>query len=164
MKNCMKIAVASDHAGKELKSYILEFLNLTSHEILDYGVAADSVGSVDYPDYADIVGSEVASGRVERGILICGTGIGMCISANKFPGVRAAQVFDEFTARMSRAHNDANVLCLGARTINHQRAVDFVKIWLTTDFEEGRHRTRLNKIGTIEKRLSTFATNNDSHR
>ncbi len=160
----MKIAVASDHAGKELKSYILEFLNLTSHEILDYGVAADSVGSVDYPDYADIVGSEVASGRVERGILICGTGIGMCISANKFPGVRAAQVFDEFTARMSRAHNDANVLCLGARTINHQRAVDFVKIWLTTDFEEGRHRTRLNKIGTIEKRLSTFATNNDSHR
>lgn len=160
----MKIAVASDHAGKELKSYILEFLNLTSHEILDYGVAADSVGSVDYPDYADIVGSEVASGRVDRGILICGTGIGMCISVNKFPGVRAAQVFDEFTARMSRAHNDANVLCLGARTINHQRAVDFVKIWLTTEFEEGRHRTRLNKIGTIEKRLSNFATNNDSHR
>lgn len=160
----MKIAVASDHAGKELKSYIIDFLNLTNHEILDYGIATDSVGSVDYPDYADIVGSEVASGRVDRGILICGTGIGMCISVNKFPGVRAAQVFDEFTARMSRAHNDANVLCLGARTINHQRAVDFVKIWLTTEFEEGRHRSRLNKISTIEKRLSSLSNTNDNHR
>ncbi|MEY4066672.1 MAG: ribose 5-phosphate isomerase [Pseudomonadota bacterium] len=160
----MKIAVASDHAGKELKSYILDFLNLTNHEIFDYGVAADSVGSVDYPDYADIVGSEVANGRVDRGILICGTGIGMCISANKFPGVRAAQVFDEFTARMSRAHNDANVLCLGSRTINHQRAVDFVKIWLTTEFEEGRHRGRLNKIATIEKRLSSLTQANDNQR
>jgi ribose 5-phosphate isomerase B len=160
----MKIAVASDHAGKELKSYIIDFLNLTNHEIFDYGVAADSVGSVDYPDYADIVGSEVANGRVDRGILICGTGIGMCISANKFPGVRAAQVFDEFTARMSRAHNDANVLCLGSRTINHQRAVDFVKIWLTTEFEEGRHRGRLNKIGTIEKRLSSLTHSNENQR
>jgi ribose 5-phosphate isomerase B len=160
----MKIAVASDHAGKELKSYIIDFLNLTNHEILDYGVAADSVGSVDYPDYADIVGSEVASGRADRGILICGTGIGMCISVNKFPGVRAAQVFDEFTARMSRAHNDANVLCLGARTINHQRAVDFVKIWLTTEFEEGRHRARLNKLATIEKRLASLSGTHDNHR
>jgi len=160
----MKIAVASDHAGKELKSYIIDFLNLTNHEIFDYGVAADSVGSVDYPDYADIVGSEVANGRVDRGILICGTGIGMCISANKFPGVRAAQVFDEFTARMSRAHNDANVLCLGSRTINHQRAVDFVKIWLTTEFEEGRHRGRLNKIATIEKRLSSLTHANENQR
>ncbi|MBM3382628.1 MAG: ribose 5-phosphate isomerase B [Betaproteobacteria bacterium] len=160
----MKIAVASDHAGKELKSYIIDFLNLTNHEILDYGVAADSVGSVDYPDYADIVGSEVASGRADRGILICGTGIGMCISVNKFPGVRAAQVFDEFTARMSRAHNDANVLCLGARTINHQRAVDFVKIWLTTEFEEGRHRSRLNKLANIEKRLASLAGTHENHR
>ena len=97
----MKIAIASDHAAKDLKSYIIDFLNLTNHEILDYGVAADAVGSVDYPDYADIVGSEVASGRVDRGILICGTGIGMCISANKFPGVRAAQVFDEFSIKLS---------------------------------------------------------------
>ena len=159
----MKIAIASDHAAKDLKSYIIDFLNLTNHEILDYGVATDSVGSVDYPDYADIVGSEVASGRVDRGILICGTGIGMCVSANKFPGVRAAQVFDEFTARMSRAHNDANVLCLGARTINHQRAVDFVKIWLTTEFEEGRHRVRLNKIATIEKRISSLSVNDGSN-
>ena len=151
----MKIAIASDHAAKDLTSYIFDFLTLTNHSVLDYGVAADAAGSVDYPDYADIVASEVCAGRADRGILICGTGIGMCVSANKFPGVRAALVYDEFTTRMSRAHNDSNVLCLGARTINHQRAVDFVKIWLATEFEEGRHRVRLNKIAAIEKRLKT---------
>ena len=148
----MKIAVASDHAGKELKSLIIDFLALTNHSVLDYGVAKDTVGSVDYPDYADIVASEVSNSRADRGILVCGTGIGMCMTANKFPGVRAALVFDEFTTRMSRAHNDANVLALGARTINHHRAIDFVKIWLATDFEEGRHQQRLTKIGTIERR------------
>lgn len=151
----MKIAIGSDHAAKDLKSFVIDFLTLTNHTVLDYGVAADSVGSVDYTDYADIVASEVSNGRADRGILICGTGIGMCIAANKFPGVRAALVFDEFTTRMSRAHNDANVLCLGSRTINHQRAIDFVKIWLATEFEEGRHRVRINKIGAIEKRLVT---------
>lgn len=155
----MKIAVASDHAGKELKSFVIDFLNLTNNTVLDYGVAADSSDSVDYPDYADIVASEVSSGRADRGILVCGTGVGMCISANKFAGVRAALVFDEFTARMSRAHNDANVLCLGARTVNHQRAIDFVKIWLGTEFEEGRHRTRVNKISSIEKRLQSREKN-----
>lgn len=149
----MKIAIGSDHAGKELKSFVIDFLNLTNHTVLDYGVAADATGSVDYPDYADIVASEVSNGRADRGILICGTGTGMCIAANKFPGVRAAVVFDEFTARMSRAHNDANILCLGARTINHQRAIDFVKLWLGTEFEEGRHRTRVSKIHSIEQRL-----------
>lgn len=152
----MKIAIASDHAGKELKTFVIDFLNLTNNTVLDYGVAADSSGSVDYPDYADIVASEVSSGRADRGILICGTGIGMCIAANKFPGVRAALVVDEFTARMSRAHNDANVLCLGSRTVNHQRAIDFVKLWLGTEFEEGRHRVRVGKIGAIEKRLGSL--------
>ena len=150
----MKIAVASDHGGKELKSQVIEFLKLTNHSVLDYGVAADSSGSVDYPDYADIVASEVSRGKVERGILICGTGIGMNIVANKFPNVRAALIFDEFTARMSRAHNDANILCLGARTINHMRALDYLKIWLITEFEGGRHATRLEKIQGLEKRLS----------
>lgn len=149
----MKIAIASDHAGKELKSFLIDFLSLTDHLVLDYGVAADSVESVDYPDFADIVASEVSSGRADRGILICGTGIGMCVAANKFPGVRAALVVDEFTARLSRAHNNSNVICLGARTLNFQRAVDFVKIWLATEFEEGRHQARLDKISSIEKRL-----------
>ena len=150
----MKIAIAADHAGKELKSYVIDFLTLTNHQVLDYGVALDSTTSVDYPDYADIVASEVSAGRCERGILICGTGIGMCITANKFPQVRAAVVTDEFAARMSRAHNDTNVICLGSRTINHQRAIDFVKIWLATECEEGRHRSRITKINSIEKRLA----------
>lgn len=149
----MKIAIASDHAGKELKIPIVDYLSLTSHSVLDYGVALDAEGSVDYPDFADIVASEVSNGRADRGILICGTGIGMCIAANKFPGIRAAVVFDEFTARMSRAHNDANVLCFGSRTINHKRAIDFLKIWLATDFEDGRHRARLSKILEIENRI-----------
>ncbi len=150
----MKIAIAADHAGKELKSYVIDFLTLTNHQVLDYGVASDSTTSVDYPDYADIVASEVSTGRCEIGILICGTGIGMCITANKFPNVRAAVVTDEFTARMSRAHNDTNIICLGSRTVNYQRAIDFVKLWLATECEEGRHRSRINKINTIEKRLS----------
>lgn len=149
----MRIAIASDHAARELKSCIVEFLTLTDHVVLDYGVAADAAGSVDYPDFAEIVASEVSVLRADRGILICGTGIGMCISANKFPGVRAALVYDEFTTRMSRAHNDSNVLCLGARTLNYQRAIDFVKIWLATECDEGRHRDRLNKIAEIEQRL-----------
>jgi ribose 5-phosphate isomerase B len=149
----MRIAIASDHAGKELKSHIIDFLTLTDHVVLDYGVATDSVGSVDYPDYADIVASEVSNHRVDRGILICGTGIGMCIAANKFPGVRATLVYDEFTSRMSRLHNDANVCCMGARTINHHRALDLIKLWLATEFEEGRHRQRLGKIEQLEKRI-----------
>lgn len=151
----MKIAIASDHAGKELKSFIIDFLTLTDNAVLDYGVSPDSVGSVDYPDYADIVASEVANHRADFGILICGTGIGMCMTANKFPGVRAAVVYDEFTARMSRSHNDANVICLGARTVNHHRAIDLIKLWLATEFEEGRHRLRISKIAGIEKRLAS---------
>ena len=151
----MKIAIAADHAGQELKSYIVDFLTLTPHQLLDYGVASDSVNSVDYPDYADIVALEVSAGRCDRGILVCGTGIGMCMVANKFPNVRAAVVNDEFTARMSRAHNDCNVICLGGRLINHQRAVEFVKLWLSTEFEEGRHRSRISKMAAIEKRLGS---------
>ena len=149
----MKIAIGSDHAGKELKGPIVDYLSLTSHSVLDYGVSMDTEGSVDYPDFADVVASEVSNGRADRGILICGTGTGMCIAANKFPGIRAAVVYDEFTARMSRAHNDANILCLGSRTVNHRRAIDFLKIWLATEFEDGRHRSRVTKITEIEQRV-----------
>ena len=151
----MKIAIASDHAGKELKCYIVDFLSLTDPSVLDYGVTSDFVGSVDYPDFADVVASEVSNSRVERGILVCGTGIGMSIAANKFAGVRAALVYDEFTTRASRAHNDANILCMGARTLNHQRALEFVKLWLETEFEEGRHRARTEKISALENRIQS---------
>lgn len=148
----MKIGIASDHAGKELKQLILEFLRLTDAEILDYGVGVNTDASVDYPDYAALVAKDVSLGKLERGILICGTGIGMCITANKFPGVRAASAWDEFSTRMSRQHNDANIICLGSRITNYHRAVDLTKIWLETPYEGGRHQQRLNKIHTLEQR------------
>jgi ribose 5-phosphate isomerase B len=147
-----KIGIAADHAGKDLKQMVYDFLRLTEYEIVDYGVASDSETSVDYPDFAGLLASDLSTGKIERGIAICGTGIGMCITANKFPGVRAALVTDEFTARMSRAHNDANLMCLGSRVTNHHRAVAAVKVWLETEYERGRHELRLNKIREIEKR------------
>lgn len=147
-----KIGITADHAGKELKQLVYEFLRLTDYEAIDYGVSADTKQSVDYPDYAAILSSDVSTGKLDLGIAICGTGIGMAMTANKFAGVRAALVWDEFTARMSRQHNNANVLCLGARTTNHHRAVDFTKIWLESEYEGGRHEERLKKIREIEKK------------
>lgn len=147
-----KIGLASDHGGKELKRLVVDFLQLTDFEVIDYGVSHDADKSVDYPDYARLLASDVSSGKIEKGIVICGTGIGMCIAANKFPNVRAASVWDEYTARMSRLHNNANVMCLGGRAINHHRAVELVKIWLETDYEGGRHEERLKKIYEIEKK------------
>jgi ribose 5-phosphate isomerase B len=147
------IGIASDHAGKELKQLIADFVRLKNYEVIDYGVAVDSDKSVDYPDYAAILAADVSSGKLDRGVLVCGTGIGMCITANKFPGVRAASVSDEFTARMSRAHNDANIICLGARVLNHHRAAELVNLWLDTPFEGSRHQVRLDKIRELEKKL-----------
>lgn len=147
------IGIASDHAGKELKQLIADFVRLKNFEVIDYGVAVDSDKSVDYPDYAAILAADVASGKLDRGVLVCGTGIGMCITANKFPGVRAASVWDEFTARMSRAHNDANIICLGARVLNHHRAAELVNLWLDTPFEGSRHQARLDKVRELEKKL-----------
>jgi ribose 5-phosphate isomerase B len=149
-----KIGIAADHAGKELKQLIADFIKLKNFEVIDYGVAVDSSKSVDYPDYAAILAADIASGKLDRGVLICGTGIGMCMTANKFPSVRAALVWDEFTARMSRAHNDANIICLGARVLNHHRAAELVNIWLDTPFEGNRHKARLDKIREIEKKLN----------
>jgi ribose 5-phosphate isomerase B len=148
-----KIGIASDHAGKELKQLIAEFVKMKNFDVVDYGVAFDSDKSVDYPDYAAILAADVSGGKLDYGVLICGTGIGMCITANKFPGVRAASVWDEFTAKMSRAHNDANIICLGARALNHHRAAELVNLWLDTPFEGNRHKARLEKIREIEKKL-----------
>ncbi len=147
-----KVGVASDHAGKELKSMVLDFLALNDQlEKFDYGVDAHDGKSVDYPDFAVLLARDVAAGKLDGGIAICGTGLGMSITANKIPGIRATVVWDEYSTRMARAHNDSNVLCLGGRTLNDHRAIDLVKIWLETPFAEGRHKLRIDKIHKIDK-------------
>ena len=145
----MKVAVASDHRGFDVKRKILDLVEQLGHEPADFG--PDSSDSVDYPDYAREVASAVAEGTIERGILICGTGIGMCITANKFAGVRAAPCHDELTAELSRLHNDANVLCLSADLLSDQLIKGMVEKWITTEFEGGRHARRLEKIRDIEE-------------
>lgn len=149
----MKLAIGADHGGFELKEEVLKFLKtIKDIEVADYGVAGRD--SVDYPDYGGKVSEAVSLGIVDRGILICGTGIGMSIVANRYPKVRAALCHDHFTARMSRLHNDANVLVMGERVIGKGVALELVKTWLETEFEGGgRHQLRLNKIQEIEKSL-----------
>jgi ribose 5-phosphate isomerase B len=138
------IVIASDHAGVDLKERLIELVKEIDLEIRDLGPADTS--SVDYPDYAHAVASAVAAGEADRGILICGTGIGMSLAANRHPGARAALCHDAFTAEMARLHNDANVLCLGARTTGEGVAEQIVKIFLETAFEGGRHQRRIEKI------------------
>ncbi len=147
----MKIAIGCDHAGIALKKEILPVLKELSIEQEDFGT--DSEEPVDYPDFGEKVSQAVSDNRVERGILICGTGIGMSIVANKFPGVRAALCRDEYSAKMSRLHNDANLLVLPGRLIDKETAKGIVKIWFTTPFEGGRHQRRIEKIKAIEARL-----------
>ena len=147
----MRVAIASDHGGYRLKEFVRRLLEEMEVEVLDFGT--DSEESVDYPFYAAKVARAVASGEVDRGILCCGTGIGMSIVANRFPGVRAALCHDEYTARMSRLHNDANVLALGGRVLGEGVAAEIVRVWLETPFEGGRHERRLGKLGEIEKEI-----------
>ena len=144
----MKIAVASDHRGYVVKGKILALIAELGHEALDMGT--DSSESVDYPDYGAKVAQAISSGAVDRGILICGTGMGMCITANKFAGVRACTCHDDLTAEMSRRHNDANVLCLSADLLGDRLVNRMVEIWLKTHFEAGRHARRVEKITRIE--------------
>ncbi len=147
-----KIAIASDHAGVDLKKEVISFLKSNysgKFEVLDMG--PHNGDSVDYPDYASKVAESVSKDEVGRGILICGTGIGMSITANKFSGVRATLVHDSDTAKMSREHNDSNILVLGARVLSSGEAKKIVEIWLTTNFEGGRHQRRLDKITDLEK-------------
>ena len=144
----MKLAIGCDHGGFELKEEILKYIKtLKNVEVADFGVA--NKDSVDYPDYGAKVSEAVSSGTMDRGILICGTGIGMSIVANRFPKVRAALCHDHFTAQMSREHNDANVLVMGERVIGKGVALEIVKTWLETEFAAGRHQLRLNKIDQI---------------
>lgn len=139
-----KILLASDHAGLPLKNAIKNFLYSLGKPIEDLGVHTED--SVDYPDQAHYLATKIEKGEAARGILVCGTGVGMCMAANRHPGIRAAVVTDLFSAKMSRAHNDSNVLCLGARVLTPMMAEELIKAWLETPFEGGRHLARIKKI------------------
>jgi ribose 5-phosphate isomerase B len=145
----MRIAIGSDHRGYTVKAKVIELLHKLQHEVIDVG--PDGSESVDYPDVAFEVGRRVSAGDAERGILICGSGIGMCIAANKIPGVRAAPCHDDLTAEMSRRHNDLNVMCLSADMLGVRLIDRMVEIWLATPFEGGRHARRVEKITQIEQ-------------
>jgi ribose 5-phosphate isomerase B len=144
----MKVALASDHGGINLRKEIANLLVELGIEYQDFG--CDCETSVDYPDYALPVAEKVANGEFDRGILICGTGIGMTITANKVKGIRCALVHDTFSAKATRAHNDSNILAMGERVIGPGLARDIAQIWLTGEFEGGRHATRIGKIGEYE--------------
>ena len=145
----MKIARGADHGGFSLKETIKQHLEEQGHEILDLGTY--DTASCHYPVYAEKVARAVAAGQAERGILVCGTGIGMSIAANKIPGIRAAAVSDCFTAQATREHNDANILCLGERTVGPGLAMRIVDTYLAAQFQGGRHQTRLDMIAALEK-------------
>ncbi|CAM3766447.1 ribose 5-phosphate isomerase B [Alicyclobacillus pomorum] len=145
----MKVAIASDHAGFRLKEQLKKTLDELALDYEDLGTFDET--SVDYPDYGVKVAKGVADGTFDRGVLVCGTGLGMAITANKVKGVRAITAHDVFSARMSRMHNDANVLTMGERVIGEGVAADVLKVWLTTDFEGGRHARRLDKVHHIEQ-------------
>lgn len=145
----MKIVIGSDHRGVEIKRRLLDVLRSMGHDVLDIG--AEGAESVDYPDFANAVGRLVGTGERERGLLICGTGIGMCMAANKVRGVRAAACQDVLTAELSRRHNDANILCLSADLLGEDQMMQMIRIWLETPFEGGgRHARRVEKIAKIE--------------
>lgn len=146
----MKVAVGSDHRGVSLRKRVMEILYKGGHEVIDVGTFSE--GPCDYPDIAGQVARMVARREVDRGILICGTGLGMAIAANKFPGVRAAPCHDELTAELSRLHNDANVLCLSGDMLGPRLVERIVNTWLKTEFEGGRHTVRLQKIRDLECR------------
>ena len=147
----MRIAIGSDHRGYHLKEKLTGILRSKGHEVSDEGTSLAE--SVDYPDFAALVGQKVSNAEADRGILICGTGIGMAIAANKFPGVRAAPITDEVTAEISRRHNDLNVLCLSADMLSPRTVERMVEIWFETEFEAGRHQRRVEKISALEAKV-----------
>lgn len=143
------IALGADHAGFPLKEDLKVWLIGRGYEVVDCG--AQSSESVDYPDYAAAVAGAVTAGKAERGVLVCGSGIGMAMAANKVPGIRAAACADVYTARLSREHNDANVLALGARITARDAAVEILGAWLAAEFAGGRHARRVDKIAALER-------------
>ncbi|MCA1927200.1 MAG: ribose 5-phosphate isomerase B [Calditerrivibrio sp.] len=146
----MKICMASDHGGFELKNIILKYLQSKGYNILDLGT--DSIDSVDYPDFAIKAVKSILNKECSRGIIMCGTGIGISISANRFPGIRAALCWDSLTAKLSRQHNNSNILAMGGRLIGVELAKEIVDVWLNTEFDGGRHEGRINKIDELAKK------------
>ena len=146
----MKIGIGNDHSALELKAEIISFLKEKGHEVVDYGT--NSSESCDYPVYGEIVARAVAAGEVEQGILICGTGIGISITANKMEGIRAAVCSEPFTAKMARVHNNCNILAFGARVVGAELAKMIVETWLDAEFEGGRHQRRVDLITAIEEK------------
>lgn len=149
----MKIGIGSDHGGYNLKSEIIKHLKNKNYEVIDYGT--DSADSVDYPDYGLKVGEAVVNGQCDKGIVICGTGLGISISANKVPGIRAALCTNSFMAKMSREHNDSNILALGERVVGLDHALDILDTWMNTEFLGGRHGDRVSKIKKIEEKYKS---------
>ena len=148
----MKIAIGCDHAGIRLKPVLIDYLIKKGYDFKDFGTYSN--GSCNYAEYGLMVAEAVASGEFDRGILICGTGIGMSIVANKVPGIRCAHCHDTFSAKATRLHNDSNVIAFGERVIAKELMLEIVELFLTTEFEGGRHVQRLNKIKEIEEKYS----------
>ncbi len=146
----MMMVIGSDHGGLELKAAVCEELQRQQIQLTDVGTVGND--SVDYPDFAEKAARLVATGKAEAGVLICGTGIGMSIAANKIPGIRAALVHDAFTAQMAKEHNDANILVLGGRVLTPEQGVQLVKVWLEASFAGARHQRRLDKIAALERK------------
>ena len=144
----MKIAIAADHGGYKLKEEIKPYIESLGHTVTDFGTYSED--SVDYPDYGIPCAQAVAGGQADRGVVICGTGIGISISANKVPGIRCALCTDPLMARLTREHNDANMLAMGGRIIGIELAKDIVRVFLSTEFSGGRHKTRIDKIAQYE--------------
>jgi len=147
----LKVVIGSDHAGYDLKEELKEVLKEEGVEFLDVGTI-NGDDSVDYPDFAEMVALKVVAGEYDRGVIVCGTGVGVAIAANKVKGARAANCNETVSARFSREHNDANILTLGSRIIGAAVAIEILKVWLATGFEGGRHARRVEKISMIEER------------
>jgi len=154
----MRIAVGTDHRGYHIRSKLVDLLERLGHEVDDVGTFSE--GAVDYPDVAAQVAQKVSHGEVDRGVLVCGTGLGMAIAANKFHGVRAAPCHDDLTAEMSRRHNDSNVLCLSSDLLGERLIDRMVELWLSTPFEGGRHARRIEKIDEIEREVENETQEN----
>jgi ribose 5-phosphate isomerase B len=144
------IAIGSDHAGYDLKIKIRNFIQEKGYDVLDLGTC--DCNSVDYPDYGLAVAEAVKDRQCEEGIIVCGTGLGISMAANKVPGIRAAVCTNEYMAKMSREHNDANILALGSRVVGEDLAISIVQVWLESEFQEGKHKIRVDKISEIEKK------------